>query len=90
VIVHNFWNEFGTSFLWSLQDLRWRNHDVLRLIVFSGSFSLILSFLSCGFFVAFLKVGVDVFGDGVNLLFERRQTLNSINLNEILNTLSII
>ena len=42
---------------------------MLGLVVLSGTLSLVFSFLGSSLFVALLEVGVDILGDGINLLF---------------------
>ena len=51
-------------------DLRRWHQDVLGLVVVSGALALVLGFLSGCILVAILEIGVDGFGDLVNLLFD--------------------
>jgi len=76
--VLNAWYKLLTAFWQRLKYLRRWHSDVLRFVILSSAFSLVLGFNSGGFLITILQIGVDVLGDAVNLVFDLRQTLNPI------------
>ena len=77
MVLHDSWDKSGASLLWTLHDLGWWNHDMLRFVVLGSSLTFVFGFLSGSFLVAVLKVRVDIFGDSINLFLQWRQALNS-------------
>lgn len=49
---------------------------MLRLVVLGRTLSLVLGVLSGGLLVAVLQIGVDILGDAIDPVFDRRETLD--------------